>query len=586
MSEVRVPGRGTLAGRLLTTYAVVFILLIGFFGLLTLDGVESVLRRQAVESLERQVRSVRIGLAQVDDAGLGRAVDEMAEVLDSRLTVIGPDGGVLADSAFEATGMENHATRPEVVEALRTGTGVESRVSDTTGVLQTYVAVNSEEGRVYRLSITEERLAAEVAEVGTRVGVAALIAGVVGILIMAVVARRVSQPIQQLTEVARQVAGGRLEMRPRRSAIRELDRLGLSIGQMASELGDRVVEAEGEREILQALLDALPQGVILIASDGTILYGNRTVRGAIGDVPERLAQLAPAGVQRLARGTLETGEPGELTVEPHGSSPALRALATPLPDGRVLLVLSDITERVRLERMRRDFVADASHELKTPIASILAASETLQMALERDPDRAPRFVGLVHESALQLARIVGDLLDLSRLETSTGGTEDVRLDRVIEDELERLRPDAAEKDIELIADLVPTVVLGSPSDLGLAVRNLVSNGIRYSNPGDRVTVRLVPGGDTVRVMVRDTGVGIPQRSLSRVFERFYRVDDARSRQTGGTGLGLAIVKHVAETHGGSVSVESELGVGSTFHLVLPLPTRVVRPDGSPGVPTG
>jgi two-component system, OmpR family, phosphate regulon sensor histidine kinase PhoR len=571
MTEVRTPGRGTLAGRLLTTYAVVFILLIGFFGLLTLDGVESVLRRQAVESLERQVRSVRIGLAQVGEAALDSAVDEMAEVLDSRLTVIAADGAVLADSAFEATGMENHASRPEVIEALRTGIGVETRVSDTTGVLQTYVAVNSNEGRIYRLSITEERLAAEVAEVGTRVGIAALIAGVVGILIMAVVARRVSQPIQQLTEVARQVAGGRLEMRPRRSAIRELDRLGLSIGRMASELGDRVVEAEGEREILQALLDALPQGVILIASDGTILYGNRTVRSAIGEVPAALANLAPAGVQRLARRTLDTGEPGDLTIESQGPSPTLRVLSTPLPDGRALLVVSDISERVRLERMRRDFVADASHELKTPIASILAASETLRMALERDPERAPRFVGLVHESALQLARIVGDLLDLSRLETSTGGSENVRLDRVVEDELERLRPDAAEKDIDLIADLVPVVVVGSASDLGLAVRNLVSNGIRYSNPGDRVTVRLVAGAETVRVLVKDTGVGIPQRSLDRVFERFYRVDDARSRQTGGTGLGLAIVKHVAETHGGSVSVESELGVGSTFHLVLPLP---------------
>jgi two-component system sensor histidine kinase SenX3 len=318
------------------------------------------------------------------------------------------------------------------------------------------------------------------------------------------------------------------------------------------------------------LLDALPQGVILIGPDESILYGNGMAREIIGTIPDRLSMLAPHSLQRLARDAMEDAEAGDVLLESTAAGPTLRALATPLPDGRVMVVIADVTERVRIEAMRRDFVADASHELKTPIASILAASETLQMALEHDPDRAPRFVTLVHESAAQLSRIVGDLLDLSRVESSAGGGTPVRFDRLIVEEVERLRPGAAEKHIEIGVAVDAATVTGNASDLALAVGNLVSNAIRYSSAGDRIAVGLVREADSVRLFVTDTGAGIPKRSINRVFERFYRVDVARSRETGGTGLGLAIVKHVAEAHGGSVSVESELGVGSTFHLVLPL----------------
>jgi two-component system phosphate regulon sensor histidine kinase PhoR len=579
MSEVRSPGRATLAGRLLTVYAVVFILLIGLFGVLTLNAVESVLRRQAVESLARQARSVQIDLDRFEVGDLDEAVAERAAVLEARLTVIALDGTVLADSASDPAGMENHADRPEVAVALAGGVGADSRVSDTTDELQSYVAVPAVGDRIYRLSVREVQLAARIAEVGTLVGLAALVAGVVGVVLMALIARWVARPIEDLTGVAREIADGRLDVRARRSPIRELDRLGSSIGQMAQELGKRVRDSEAERETLQALLDALPQGVILIGPDESILYGNGMAREIIGTIPDRLSMLAPHPLQRLAREAMEDGEAGDVLLESTGAGPTLRALATPLPDDRVMVVIADITERIRIERMRRDFVADASHELKTPIASILAASETLQMALEHDLDRAQRFVTLVQESAAQLARIVGDLLDLSRVESSPGGGTAVAFDRVIVDEVERLRPRAEEKNIEIEVEVEAATVIGSPSDLALAVGNLVSNAIRYSSPEDRVTVGLVREVDSVRLFVTDTGVGIPKRSINRVFERFYRVDVARSRETGGTGLGLAIVKHVAETHGGSVAVESELAVGSTFHLVLPLaPTTDTSAD--------
>lgn len=570
MSDARSPGRGSLSGRLLATYAIAFIVLIGFLALLILDGAEDVLRSQTIEALGGEARAARLSLGSVKDADLQQRASELANTLSVRVTVIDADGHVLADSAFDPTAMENHGSRPEVVGAVTEGVGTDTRISNTTGVAQSYVAVSSPEGRVYRLSVTEDQLDARIGEIGRRIGLAALVAGAVGVGVMAVVVRRVARPIQELTGIAREISEGRLDLRPRRSSIRELDRLGVSIGRMADELGTRVVDAESERETLRVLLDALPQGVILIDPDGAVLYGNGPARDILGDVPDRLAKLTPLSLQRLVRSAGESGATQDTTLESVGTEPTLRALATPLPDGRMVLVISDISERVRIERVRRDFVADASHELKTPIASILAASETLQMALERDPDRASRFVTLVHDSARQLARIVGDLLDLSRLETSTGGSDRIRLDRIAEEEVERLRAGADEAHITVLTRLNPVVVVGSGSDLGLAVRNLVSNAIRYSSEGDSVTVLTEADEMDVRLTVADTGEGIPRRSIDRVFERFYRVDVARARETGGTGLGLAIVKHVAEAHGGSVSVESELGVGSTFHLVLPL----------------
>jgi signal transduction histidine kinase len=225
--------------------------------------------------------------------------------------------------------------------------------------------------------------------------------------------------------------------------------------------------------------------------------------------------------------------------------------------------------------MRRDFVADASHELKTPISAIQAGSETILRAIDEDREAARTFAEQVRVNAIRLGRIVGDLLDLSRLEAEDPVFERVRFDEAVRDEAARLDQASGEGPVELVLETEPVEVRGSQSDLRLAVRNLLDNAQRYAAGGEvRVAVRRV--GNAAVLEVTDNGVGIPTRDLPRVFERFYRVDVARSRHTGGTGLGLAIVKHVAERHGGRVEVESQLGVGSTFRLSLPL---IDRDDG-------
>jgi two-component system sensor histidine kinase SenX3 len=261
----------------------------------------------------------------------------------------------------------------------------------------------------------------------------------------------------------------------------------------------------------------------------------------------------------------------EVTVD-HGSPPRrLRGVATPFTgDRRILLVIVDVTDQERVASIRRDFVADASHELKTPVSSIIASSEALTMAVERDDKSAITFAKNVEASARHLDRMVSDLLDLSRLEREAPELDRLRLDRLMLEEVGRLREQAGNAGVGLSVQADQVSVMGNRRDLSTAVRNLLDNAIRHTPGGGSVDVRVAVEEDVALVEVIDTGSGIPTRDLERVFERFYRVDAARSRRTGGTGLGLSIAKHVVESHGGTLSARSQLGVGSTFTIRLPV----------------
>jgi signal transduction histidine kinase len=252
----------------------------------------------------------------------------------------------------------------------------------------------------------------------------------------------------------------------------------------------------------------------------------------------------------------------------------LRGTITPAADGATLVVVRDVTQQRQLEDVRRDFVANASHELKTPAATIRAVAETLGQAAADDPAAIPRFASQLEREAVRLSRIVADLLDLSRLESGSALDEIVSLGAAAREEGQRLEESAERAGVTLeILTESEQPVHGSRRDLTLLVRNLIDNAVRYSHEGDKVQVEVDSEGDEVRLRVTDTGIGIPSRDISRIFERFYRVDRARSRETGGTGLGLAIVKHVVDNHGGSLEVESELGRGTTFRVTLPAAPR-------------
>jgi signal transduction histidine kinase len=357
------------------------------------------------------------------------------------------------------------------------------------------------------------------------------------------------------------------------------DRRAPVVEPAASDADDEIRPDEVERRRMELVLSSMLEGVILFGPDGQAAFANGAAERHLGAAPRSISALLPLAVRETATRAAELGS--EATADAEVGAPArwLRATALPvLDDGTVLLVVRDVTEARRLDAVRRDFVANASHELKTPAASIQAAAETIQTASREDPAVVPRFADQLEREAARLSRIVSDLLDLSRLESGSELDESVALDAVLRDEVERFEAAAADAGVALSirADAVPRV-RGSARDLALLVRNLVDNAIRYTRAEGRVDVSLAAENAEVVLDVSDTGLGIPQRDLPRIFERFYRIDRARSRETGGTGLGLSIVRHVVENHGGRIAVQSELGTGTRFEVRLPAAAQPAAP---------
>jgi len=334
---------------------------------------------------------------------------------------------------------------------------------------------------------------------------------------------------------------------------------------------ERFEASEEERRELRLVVDSMGEGVVLFDAGGRVRLANPAADAFLGNRPSRAAALFPLDLRRAVGSAAEFGVQAVAEVEVGTPTRILRGTATRVDsDGSVLLVLLDVTEAKRLDAVRRDFVTNASHELKTPAASIQAAAETIETAAADDVGAVPRFAGQLQREAARLSRIVSDLLDLSRLESGSELVDNVRLDAIVNDERERLQR-AAESGgitIDVHTERTPSV-RGSTRDISLLVRNLVDNAVRYTKPGGRIDVGVSSSDGTVVLTVADTGVGIPSRDIGRIFERFYRVDRARSRETGGTGLGLSIVRHVIENHRGTIDVRSELGRGTTFEVRLP-----------------
>jgi two-component system, OmpR family, sensor histidine kinase SenX3 len=362
--------------------------------------------------------------------------------------------------------------------------------------------------------------------------------------------------------------GAAVAWRARSSTVERTDR---ALRAAELDIDQSQAAAAEARRVQELTLESMQEGVLLVDGHGRTVFANDALARHLGARLDALSQLYPPSVQEMAGDVALTRNPGSIETETGSPARWLRFTATPAgTDGSVLLVVTDVSETRRAEAVRKDFVANASHELKTPAASIQAAAETLRDAASDDPEAVPRFAAQLERDAMRLSRIVADLLDLSRLESESALDERVALDALVREEGQRCENAAREAGLELQVDTPqPTTVVGSARDLSLLIRNLIDNAIRYTGPSGRIHVRVAPERDEVVLTVEDTGVGIPSRELPRVFERFYRVDRARSRETGGTGLGLAIVKHVAENHGGRVQVRSELGRGSIFEVHLP-----------------
>ncbi len=399
-------------------------------------------------------------------------------------------------------------------------------------------------------------------------------------------ARQFSRPFDELTDGARRLADGDLGHKIRVSGGKEHYDLAATFNAMSGKLADTFAQLAHDREQLRTILSGMVEGVIAIDQDQRVLFANDRAGQLLGFDPSgavgrKLWEVArQRGFQEIVGKGLGSNGPHREELDWKG--PAARSLAvyvSRLPGGGgpgAVVVVHDTTEVRRLERMRQDFVANVSHELKTPLSVIKSTIEALQDGAAEDPTARVAFLSQVSHEADRLDALIQDLLSLARIESGEFGLElqAVALDKAIIDCLERHQPRAETKTLTLVekppANAPADVPALADSDaLRQLLDNLVDNAIKYTPNGGRITVRWEASADQVWFEVEDTGVGIPDRDMPRIFERFYRVDKARSREVGGTGLGLAIVKHLAQAMRGSVRVASQVGTGTTFKVTLP-----------------
>ena len=576
----RVEGRtrGSLARRITVAYIIGLVAVLAVLAVPLDRRLESSLLEDLTSSLTMTARAVSRALPP-DDSALQTAVVPLGRDVGVRITVIRPDGVVLADSQHDPATMVNHAGRTEVRSALEGRVGVASRTSETVGRPFRYEALPVREGRIVRVALSQSVVGSRLAKTRALVGAGAGLALIVGILVAWLISRRLTQPLGRMRHAAAALADGDLDARVPEEGSAELVQLAATVNRMAVDLRARIDQANEERRIRDLVLAAMDEGVVLVGAGGSTQYANpaalRLTGRQVSD-PHTAAYLSPT-LQRLIEDARNDGSVRETEIDM--GRPARLVLASAFPvgsEGLALLVLRDVTEARRVEDIRRDFVAAASHELKTPVASIQAAAETLSHAIDENPEAAHRFIANLLRDAERLSMIVRDLLDLSRLESEHVAFEPVRLDALTREEVERIGDRLRSASLSVDLDVTPVTVRGSGEDLTLLISNLLDNAVRYTSPGGSIRVSVDAQNGTARLSVTDTGIGIPNRDLPRIFERFYRVDRARSRDTGGTGLGLSIVKHVAEKHGGRVEASSELGRGSRF--TVEIPTEPSRPS--------
>jgi two-component system phosphate regulon sensor histidine kinase PhoR len=513
---------------------------------------------------------------------------------EARVTLISPDGAVFGDSELnhaEVSRVESHRDRPEVKAAIAGLPGEEVRLSATVGRRMLYLAEPVQQGSklvgVARLSVSLERVDAVVSGLQRLATVAALMAIAIAILLSSAAAQLVWRDAHALTEAARRMAAGDLETRTRRSEQDEIGELGRALDQLASSLSSTLTELRVERDRVAGILSGMAEGVLLVDRDGRVAMVNPALRemlllpsDAQGQTP--LEVIRHAELKSLLDECSEHDQTRSREIEVGGLKPRrLLVRAAPLPgeQGGTLAVFVDVTDTRRLETMRRDFVANVSHELRTPVTAIRSAAETLDGALERDPEAARHFLAMIDRNAERLRELVEDLLDLSRIESQTYQLRfsSVHLQRRTESVIALFRDRADKKGVRLVCALLeslPKVVVDEKA-LEHVLTNLVDNAVKYCASGSTITIGARQEGDLVRVEVADDGPGIEARHLPRLFERFYRVDAGRSRELGGTGLGLSIVKHLVEAMGGAARVESEHGKGARFSFTL----RTTLPPG-------
>lgn len=580
-------------------------------GVMTVQSLERRYLAQFGDALEAKIKLVEYGFQPLfhssshpTSSALQETARDLGTRASARVTLIAADGTVLADSAVrdaDLSAVENHKSRPEIQLALSTGQGQDIRPSHTTGERTMYRAILMRPSPgasplVIRVGLPMIVLDREFSELQQRLFLVLGVAFLVALTLSVWLAHSITKPLSDIASAARQLSAGNQAFHVRTTAQDEVGLLASTLNHMAAQLHAKIDELSEDRAQLLAVLTSMVEGVMVLDSRGHVLQINPALERMFGI--SRLEARGRACAELFRHQQLNdlvttilrsrTHHQDEIVLPLSGR--CLQIEASPAGGEReneasVVLVLHDITELRRLEKIRKDFVANVSHELRTPLTSIKGYVEALLDGAKDDPAASVKFLEIIHKQSDRLNLIIEDLLELSKIES--GGVslkeEPLELHSVIERTLSIIKPIADKNRHRLVTVMDSTLppVVGDEGRLVQVLTNLLDNAIKYTPAGGTITVgaklalsigNAEPPARAVDLSVADTGIGIPEEDRPRVFERFYRVDKARSRELGGTGLGLAIVKHIVEGHGGQVWVEANQPQGSRFVVRLPFST--------------
>jgi two-component system phosphate regulon sensor histidine kinase PhoR len=558
-----------------------------FFRRFYIDQTRKNLTTLAYAATERMSTSVR----EKDFSEIDRVCKQLGQTgkKETRFTVILPSGKVVGDSDEDPMQMANHSDRSEIRRAISNSCGWSMRLSPTLGKNMMYVAIAVKEGSeviaIVRTAIPATAIDDALKNIYAKIFWGGLVTAFCAAGLSLLIARRISKPIAEMKNIAEMFASGDLDHRLLVTGTGELDSLANALNRMATQLQERFATITDQRNELEAVLSSMIEGVLAVDGQGRIVSINKAAATLL-NINVQHSQNRMIGevihnveLQNFIKQTLNSRMPTETDISlPAEDNRFFQLHGAPLPTSAggksgAVIVLNDVTRIRRLENIRRDFVANVSHELKTPVTSIKGFVEALLEGDLNDPEQNKRYLTIIAKHSDRLNAIIEDLLSLSHLEEGKKKRkiffEKVLLKPVLQSAIEMSNTKAEGKKmvIELLCDDHIEVRINAAL-VEQAVLNLIDNAIKYSSTGSTVRITAEQKADKTAISVHDNGCGIAEEHLDRIFERFYVVDKSRSRKLGGTGLGLAIVKHIAQVHGGSVTVDSTLGKGSTFTIHL------------------
>jgi two-component system, OmpR family, phosphate regulon sensor histidine kinase PhoR len=498
-----------------------------------------------------------------------------AQAAGARATIIDPTGQVLADSEADPASMENHRGRKEFIAALAGNIGVDERRSHTIGIPFLYVAAPVSGGAV-RMAYPLSDVEAASQRVHHALLLGSLIAFVIVLLLAAIGAQYTARRLQRIVNFAERVAGGDLTARISATSVDEIGQVATALDKTARKVEESFLAVQTSQRQLETLLNSMQDAVIAVGPDGRVQWANHGME-----------RLAPQGA-RLNSPVVETVRDPQFLAAVRDATEGKKiasaraasivpgrsfdVTAAPLPGGGAVAVLRDLTETERVEKTRRDFIANVSHELRTPLTSIQGYTETL-LDSTADNGHVREFLEIVRKNAARMSRLTEDLLTLARVESGETRfeVEPTTPSELLDDAIESFQGMVRAQGMELsVEEMVPTPVDADREAIHQVFSNLIQNAMKYAGSGARIVLGARASVRGVEFYVRDFGPGIASEHLPRLFERFYRVDKARSRESGGTGLGLAIAKHIMLAHSGTIRAESELNHGSVFLFTLPV----------------